>query len=311
MERVILTGGTGFIGSWLAEELISHGVEVIVLVRSLERAKEKRLFENERVQLVEYYSQQYQDMISEKKKVDAFYHLAWEGVSTEMKNESELQLENIRFSMEMLEFANTIGAERFVATGTVAEYAFSENIMDINGRQTPNDMYGAAKTAVHYMLETQARLLKIPFNWAVVPSTFGEGRRDNNIITYTITSLLRREKPSFGYLLQMWDFLHVKEVVRALWLIGEKGVPDKTYGIGSGVFKPLKDYIIQIRDIIDPSLPLGIGDIPSLSDKAFSSCVSIYDITKDTGFVPQMSFEEGIRRTIPYYRAMIETQERH
>lgn len=311
MERVILTGGTGFIGSWLAEELISHGVEVIVLVRSLERAKEKQLFENGRVRLIEYYSQQYQDMISQKEKVDAFYHLAWEGVSTEMKNESELQLENIRFSMEMLELANTIKAGRFIATGTVAEYAFSENIMDINGRQTPNDMYGAAKTAVHYMLETQARLLKIPFNWAVVPSTFGEGRRDNNIITYTITSLLRREKPSFGYLLQMWDFLHVKEVVRALWLIGEKGVPDKTYGIGSGVFKPLKDYIIQIRDIIDPSLPLGIGDIPSLSDKAFSSCVSIYDITKDTGFVPEITFEEGIRRTIPYYRAMIEAQDKH
>ncbi len=311
MERVILTGGTGFIGSWLTEELLSHGVEVVVLVRKLGRAKEKRLFENERVQLVEYYSPQYQAMISEKKNVDAFYHLAWEGVSTEMKNESELQLENIRFSMEMLELANTIGAKRFIATGTVAEYAFSENIMDINGRQTPNDMYGAAKTAVHYMLETQARLLKIPFNWAVVPSTFGEGRRDNNIITYTITSLLRRQKPSFGYLLQMWDFLHVKEVVRALWLIGEKGAPDKTYGIGSGVFKPLKDYIMQIRDIIDPSLPLGIGDIPSLSDKAFSSCVSIYDITKDTGFVPEMSFEEGIRRTIPYYREMIETQDRH
>lgn len=306
MERVVLTGGTGFIGSWLVEELISHGIETVVLVRNLDRAGQNQLFCNKNVQLIEYYSQQYQTMILEKSKVDAFYHLAWEGVSTELKNESELQLENIRFSMEMLELANAIGAKRFIATGTVAEYAFSENIMDINGRQTPNDMYGAAKTAVHYMLETRARLLKMPFNWAVVPSTFGEGRRDNNIITYTITSLLRGEKPSFGYLLQMWDFLHVKEVVRALWLIGEKGVADKTYGIGSGVFKPLKDYIMQIRDIINPELPLGIGDIPSLSDKAFSSCVSIYDITKDTGFVPEISFEEGIRRTIPYYKAMIE-----
>ena len=306
MERVVLTGGTGFIGSWLVEELTSHGIETVVLVRNLDRAGQNQLFCNKNVKLIEYYSQRYQAMISEKSKVDAFYHLAWEGVSTELKNESELQLENIRFSMEMLELANVMGAKRFIATGTVAEYAFSENIMDINGRQTPNDMYGAAKTAVHYMLETRARLLKMPFNWAVVPSTFGEGRRDNNIITYTITSLLRGEKPSFGYLLQMWDFLHVKEVVRALWLIGEKGAVDKTYGIGSGVFKPLKDYIMQIRDIINPELPLGIGDIPSLSDKAFSSCVSIYDITKDTGFVPEISFEEGIRRTIPYYKAMIE-----
>ena len=39
----------------------------------------------------------------------------------------------------------------------------------------------------------------------------------------------------------------------------------RTYAIGSGVFKPLKEYIIEIRDIIDPKLELGIGDIPSLS----------------------------------------------
>jgi nucleoside-diphosphate-sugar epimerase len=308
MERVILTGGTGFIGSWLVEELISHNVEVTVLVRSLERAKLIQSLNNEHVQLIEYYSDQYDKLSGQKEKFDVFYHLAWEGVSTEMKNESRLQMGNIEFSLEMLEFAYSIGVKRFIATGTVAEYAFSENIMDINGRQTPNDMYGAAKTATHYMLETRARILKLPFNWAVVPSTFGEGRKDNNIITYTINSLLKREKPRYGYLLQMWDFLHVKEVARALYLIGEKGMPGKTYGIGSGVFKPLKDYIEKIRDVIDPSLPLGIGDIPSLSDKAFSSCVSIYDITKDTGFVPEISFEEGIRRTIPYYKEIMENK---
>lgn len=89
---------------------------------------------------------------------------------------------------------------------------------------------------------------------------------------------------------------------RALWLIGEKGIPGKTYGIGSGVYRQLKAYIVKIRDIIDPELELGIGDIPSLSDKAFSSCVNIYDLVKDTGFEPQVDFEEGIIKTIEYYR---------
>lgn len=163
-------------------------------------------------------------------------------------------------------------------------------------------MYGAAKTSAHYMLEAYARILGIPFNWVVLPSTFGEGRRDDNIITYTITTLLRGERPQYGMLMQMWDFLYVGEVARALRLIGEKGIPGKTYGIGSGVYRQLKDYIMKIRDIIDPQLELGIGDIPSLSDKAFSSCVNIYELVKDTGFEPKVSFEEGISRTIEYYR---------
>ncbi len=224
--------------------------------------------------------------------------MAWAGVSSSEKNDGRMQLENVRFSMEMLEYARQIRAKRFMGMGTVAEYAFSENTIEANGnRQTPNDMYGAAKTAAHYMLEAYARILELPFNWVVLPSTFGEGRRDDNIITYTITTLLKGQKPQYGMLTQMWDFLYVKEVVRALRLIGEQGCEGKTYGVGSGVFRQLKDYIIKIRDIIDPNLELGIGEIPSLSDKAFSSCVNIYDLAKDTGFEPQITFEEGIRRT--------------
>ena len=300
MKKVMITGGTGFIGSWLVKELLKQNMELVLLVRQTQAEK----YQNEKnVQIIQIDSEEYTELIGRKNnQIDVFYHLAWGGVSAELKNDCDMQMENIQLSMKMLEYAKAVGASRFIATGTVAEYAFCENIMDVNARQTPNDMYGAAKTAAHYMLETRARMLEMPFIWAVIPSTFGEGRRDNNIITYTITSLLKGERPQYGYLLQMWDFLYVEEVARALYLVGDKGVGGRTYGIGSGVFKPLKEYITTIRDIIDPQLELGIGDIPSFSDKAFSSCVSIYDIMKDTGFAPQIGFEEGIRRTIPYYQ---------
>lgn len=101
--------------------------------------------------------------------------------------------------------------------------------------------------------------------------------------------------------MQMWDFLYVEEVARALRYIGEKGITEKNYAIGSGIFKPLKNYIMTIRDIIDPAAPWNRRNTV-LFKKAFSSCVSIYDLTKDTGYIPEVGFEEGIQRTIPYYR---------
>lgn len=299
MQKVVITGGTGFIGSWLVEDMLEQSIEVIMLVRDTRWCKFQG---RDQVTVIQYDSQEFLDLKNKDNGIDAFYHLGWGGVATQDKNDCSIQMENIAFSMKMLDYAHDIGTKKFIGIGTVAEYSFCESIMDVNAKQTPNDMYGAAKTAVHYLLETRARLLKMPFIWTVIPSTFGEGRRDNNIITYTILSLLRGEKPEFGYLTQMWDFLYVKEVVRALRYIGKKGLAEKTYAIGSGVFKPLKDYIVTIRDIIDPSLELGIGAKPALSDKVFSSCVSIYDLTKDTGFVPEISFEEGIRKTIDYYR---------
>lgn len=306
MRKVIVTGGTGFIGGWLLEELVSRQLEIIALVRRI--PSENELHKGLKVRYIQYYSEEYKQL-TEVTDIDTFYHLAWGGVAPEDKDNSDLQIENIRFAVEMLELSSKLNVSKFIATGTVAEYSFCENVMNFNDKQTPNDMYGAAKTAAHYMLETRARQLDIPFIWAVLPSTYGEGRTDKNILTYTIQTLLNGKRPSYGYLTQMWDFLYVKEVARALYLIGEKGVVGKTYGIGSGDYRPLKDYIISIRNIIDESLPIGIGDKPALSQKAFSSCVNISELTEDTGFVPEICFEKGIISTIDYYRKLMESEE--
>lgn len=138
------------------------------------------------------------------------------------------------------------------------------------------------------------------------PSTFGERRTDSNIITYTIKTLLNGQKPFYGDLHQMWDFLYVKDVVRALRLTGEKGASGKVYGIGSGEYRMLVEYIRCIRDIIDPALPLGIGENREQSRRTVSSCVNNYDLKRDTGFQPVYSFEDGIRRTIDYFKKRIE-----
>ena len=297
MKKVVITGGTGFIGSWLVKEMINNNIRVISLVRD-----KSKCADNELTEVIEYYTDDYHKLEAHDNDIDAFFHLAWEGVAPEKKNDRSVQIKNIDLALEMLEFAQKIHAKRFIATGTVAEYAFCEDVMDVYAKQTPNDLYGASKTAAHYMLETWARNIGMPFNWVVIPSTFGEGRRDNNILTYTIRTLLKGEKPSYGYLNQMWDFLYVAEVARALRLIGEKGKPSKIYAIGSGIYKPLREYVEIIRDCIDPDLPLGIGERPELSDKAFSSCVSIKELKEDTGFSPEISFENGIKKTIEYYK---------
>lgn len=303
MDRAIVTGGTGFIGSWLIEELLKNNIEVIAIVRDARRLLPS-ISSNKRCHVVEESIENLSVDHFQKDRYDAFFHLGWSGVSPEQKNNISAQLSNISMSIKALEICNSLGCKKFIAAGTVAEYVFCTDIMDVNAKQTPNDMYGAAKVSVHYFLEVRARQLKQPFIWVVVPSTFGERRNDNNIITYTIRSLLKGDRPCYGNLQQMWDFLYVGEVVRAMRLIGEKGKPDKIYGIGSGNYKPLKTYIETIRNIIDPRLELGIGELPEMSKQTFSSCVNIYDLIMDTEFSPQISFEEGILKTIDYLKGI-------
>lgn len=300
MKRAIVTGATGFIGSWLTEELLNTGYEVTLIVRDSSKLIDN-IKKNKDVVIVEKSLEYLEAKDIPDLNYDVFFNLAWAGVSSEQKNDASLQISNIKAALNALRVSKELKCKKYIATGTVAEYALTTDVMDLNARQSPNDMYGAAKVSAHYFLEVEARKLQQPFVWVVVPSTFGERRTDNNIITYTITTLLKNERPCYGNLEQMWDFLYVAEVARALRLIAENGKVDKVYGIGSGQYRPLKDYIQIIRDIINPNLSLGIGDIQSLSKQSFSSCVNIYELIKDTGFQPQVSFEDGIKKTISYW----------
>lgn len=200
MKTVVITGGTGFIGRKLIDEFLSQNINVFALVRS-----EHKDIPIDVKQIV-WHSKADNVLFDECGEIDAFYHLAWAGVASKDKNNTAIQIDNILLSLDMLELAKYLESKKFVAIGTVAEYVLCDSIMDFNAKQTPNDMYGAAKTAAHYLLDVRARLLSQPFIWAILPSTYGEGRKDDNILTYTIHSLLHKKRPQYGNLEQMWDF---------------------------------------------------------------------------------------------------------
>lgn len=306
-KTAIVTGSTGFIGSWLTKELLENDYEVTLLVRKADRLPYNLASQ---CKVIECGDRIF-DSRSLDGKYDVFFHLAWDGVSSERKNDFNIQMNNILLAIEAMKAAKKMNVDKFVISGTVAEYVFCENIMDLNAKQTPNDFYGAAKVSVHYFLDVLSRQIEQPYIYAVLPSTYGEGRKDDNILTYTIKTLMKREKPLYGNLEQLWDFLYVSDVVKALRLLGEKGIEGKTYGIGSGIFLQLKDYIIKVRDIIDPELELGIGERPDLSVKSFSSCVNTYDLVKDVGFRPSVTFDNGIRRMIRYFESYNESSEKN
>lgn len=114
MKKVVVTGATGFIGSWLVREMLRNRVAVVALVRDTETDKFDDLENKDLLRLVQYHSGEYHELEKENDIIDAFYHLAWAGVSTEQKNDGQLQLNNIHFSMEMLEYAARIRAGRFL-----------------------------------------------------------------------------------------------------------------------------------------------------------------------------------------------------
>ena len=306
MINAIVFGATGFIGRWLVRELLKLDVYVVIICRYNSHITDD-IIGNQNVEVIRGDINNLDRDAFPKLDYDVFYNLAWSGVDNAQKNIIHLQVENLLLSNRAVELASELNCNLFIGAGTVAEYSLCMDVMNPNERQRPNDIYGAIKVSVHHLLEVRARQLGIRFIWALIPSSYGEERTDNNIITYTIRNLLLGKPTEYGNLMQMWDFLYVVDVVDALVLLGEKGL-DGVYGIGSGIYRPLKDYIITIRDLINPKAELGIGTLPEKSESTISSCVNNFRLIRDTGFTPKVSFEEGIKKTIKYWIKKLEVE---
>lgn len=305
MRTAIVTGANGFVGSWLVKELLSNNVKVIAVIRNPNENIESINLKG--VEIVYCELDDITDLgnrvvLSEQESIDAFYHLAWAGVSTTLKNDYNVQMNNIKRTYEAIQAAYEMGCKKFVCTGSISEYAYNGSPVTGNECPTPADLYAACKASSHLLCDIFSRQHGISLNWVLISSIYGPGRLDNNLISYTIKSLLKKEVPQFTKLEQQWDYIFVSDLAKALYLIGEKGMSNKTYPIGSGERRPLYDFVEILRNEIDAVLPVAIGALPYKTAAIDNSIVDISELQRDTGFVPSVLFKEGVKKTIAWFK---------
>ena len=300
MKRVLVTGLTGFVGRHLYELFKENGIEIIAIVRQPDPSmKGVKWVVGDLVSDLNHIKEGLKPYIG---TLDTLYHLAWKGVNAAVKNEFDIQSDNIFIANNIVEISKYVECDRFINSGTVAEYVCEDGLINDKCVPTPMDLYGVMKVASRNIIATECNKYGINMIGTIICSTYGEYRSDDNVVSYTIKTLLQNKAPEFGLLNQMWDFLYVKDVAKALFLIGEKGIYGKTYGIGSGRYKRLNEYIYDIHKFVGNNTEIKIGALKEKYKKVLNSCVDCYQIQKDTGFYPEYSFEEGIKRTIAFYK---------
>ena len=301
MKRVLITGATGFIGRSLVSYLLRQGVRVTAIVRPTNKFC---FADHVHLDIIFSTLDQIDDINLQLagQNFDTIYHLAWAGVDTSLKNSSEIQLKNIDYALSVMGLAEKLNCQRVISTGSVSEYAYVEGT--VNGRQMPcpSDLYAATKVSVHTYCELIARQNGFGFNWVLIPSIYGPGRDDNNLISYTIKMLLTGQRPTYTKLEQKWDYIYIDDLVSALYYIGADGKHLKTYAVGCGYARPLFEYVNVIRDKINQNAILGIGERPYKTSRIDNAIVDITELIMDTSFKPQVSFECGITKTIEYYK---------
>lgn len=302
MQRVIVIGANGFLGSHLAIQLANEGKEVLAL--AFEGTEYEFLKGKVGITCGEFTFDNINDI--DASGYDTIFHMAWAGVSTTFKNEALTQAQNILYGLKVLEFAEKYQVNKVVIPGSASEVSCGQGVITGYEIPAPSDFYSASKVATRFVCQTYARQHNIDLVWTLITSIYGPGRNDNNLITYAIKTLLKGKKPSFTGLEQQWDYLYIDDLISALIALGEKGKGGKVYPVGSGEHRQMNEYVYMLRDMIDPSLPLGIGDYPYKNpDTIDNQVLDITALKEDTGFVPHFAFEQGIEKTIKYYKKQL------
>lgn len=301
MERAIVCGGAGFVGSALVRELVRQGVETWVIVRQGFADRNRRL-EGLPVHLVFCDLDQIArvpELVD--RPIDVWYQLAWDGLFNEPLLDYRRQIANIQFVMDAIVAARRIGCRKFVGSGSISQYELTVP----EGRHAVGDkhkIYKTAKLACEYMGEGVAQQQGIDFIWPIFTNIFGAGETSNRLINSMIRNLLAGKRQSLSEGNQIYDFIYITDAARALYLIGEKGKPGGHYVLAGGDAKPLKEFLKTLRDIVAPGAELGFGEMAFNGIYLPAELYSIEELTRDTGFKPEVPFPEAIRLTAAWIK---------
>jgi len=304
-STILVTGGTGFLGSRVVSILEKKQVKNIIVPHSVEN--DLRLREN----------------CSEiTKNIDIVFHLAAKvgGIGLNQEKPGELFYDNLMMGTNLMEESRKNGVKKFVALGTICSYPKftpipfnEENIWNGYPEET-NAPYGLAKKML--LVQSQAYHQQYNFNSIVVFPTNLYGPNDNfeenssHVIPALIKKIFFAKKTGKKNIL-VWgdgspsrDFLYVEDAAEAIILAAEKYSKQVPINLGTGEEVTIKELVDKIQKIMNSNLEVEWEtDRPNGQPRR---CVSFERAKNEIGFFPKTSLDEGLRRTINWYKSQID-----
>ncbi|MEY8232650.1 NAD(P)-dependent oxidoreductase [Oscillospiraceae bacterium 50-16] len=305
MKTAIVTGANGFVGSAVARELLMIGYRVYAVVRENHcnnLPKDKNIiFISCDLSEVELLPKKLPALES----FDIFYHFAWSGSAGLARADTKLQLQNVQWTVDALRTAKVLGCKRFLCAGSIMEHEIIAAAYTRENRPGLGYIYGSGKLAAHTMCMSIAADIGIDLIWPEITNAYGVGERSPRMINTTIQKCIRKENPQFTAGTQNYDFVYIDDVARAFRLIGENGKPFCEYLIGSSTARPLKEFLLEMKAAIAPGLEFVFGDIPFTGIDLPLTKFDCTQTERDTGFRAEVSFAEGCRRTMEWWKEQI------
>ncbi len=301
-RRVMVTGGSGFLGRQVVAKLRERGVQDIFVPRSaqydlVDRDACRRAIQDSRAEVI--------------------IHLAAVvgGIGANMQNPGKFFFDNLMMGVQLIEEARLAGVEKLVAVGTICAYPkftpvpFKEDDIWIGYPEETNAPYGLAKKML--MVQAQAYRQQYGFN-AVFPvpvNLYGPADNFDPASSHVIPALIKKfidARDAGAPAVEVWgdgtasrEFLYVDDAAEGLALLTERYDSSEPVNLGSGQEIMIKDLAEIIRELtgyqgkiqLDPSKPNGQP----------RRGLDVSRAEREFGFRAQTDFRTGLRETIRWY----------
>lgn len=298
MEKVVITGVTGFIGGALAERLLNNGVIVYGIGRSLEKMQRFLQYKNFFPIIAAYSDYSKLHEIINDSAFDIIFHFAWQGYGYD-SNCLNVQSKNLLASESLLLSAFKMKCKKFVYAGTCYEYQMKH----INDIEVYNNSYNLIKNAVKNYLKMECAKKEVLFCSGMITNAFGVGdysKRSVNTMTDKLSKGIALDLISFDI---KYDWTYIDDVVDGFIAIAQKGKDGGEYCICHRPIPYFGELITEARDVINPEAKLNFN---AYDDTAFIdfSKINIDALYNDTGFECKADFRESILKTAEWVKTL-------
>jgi nucleoside-diphosphate-sugar epimerase len=302
MRRVLVTGGTGFVGANLVRRLLADGHAVSLLLRPQSddwrlrevlaecRCLTARLDDDDAVASV------FRDVMPEW-----VFHLAAYGNSSWHTDLGAILAANVTATHGLLLAAREAGVERFIHTGSSSEYGRKDHPAREDERIDPDSLYAITKAAATHLCR-MAAANGLPTITLRLYNVYGPYEEPRRLIPALVLHGLEGRLPPLVNPQVARDLVHVDDVVEALLCAAAVPRADGAiYNIGTGVMLQLADVVGVVRRV------MGIAEEPrwgTMPDRSWDTAVWVADTERarrDLGWSASLTFEDGLRQTVDWF----------
>ena len=256
--RVVLTGATGFIGSYLAEALVAKGYEVAAIRRGQSDPWRVAAVAGQLTWINLDAPDWEQQLLAWQ--AEYFVHSAWSGVGVGHRDDWQSQLTNLTFTMQLLQLLAQGPLKKVISLGSQAEYGAFDGRIDEMYPAQPTAAYGAVKLATLSLVQAYCQAQGLEWYWLRVFAVFGPREDKHWFVSFVADSLLRRESPNLTGCEQRYDYLFASDLARAIVqtlpaATGLSGI----YNIGANHATSLKKIVDALQELTGAATPVNYG----------------------------------------------------